>query len=62
MLELHENQLEGPVPAAELAQLTALTQLVLHENEGLTITASGKQEIERVMPNAKFSWPRIIDA
>ena len=62
MLNLHENQLEGAVPASELAKLTALAQLALDENEGLTITASGTQEIERAAPNAKFFWPRVVDA
>jgi len=42
------------VPASELAKLTTSTQLYLHQNKGLTITASGKQEIERAAPNAKF--------
>ena len=50
------------MPASELAKLTALTQLGLHENEGLTITASGKQEIERAAPNAQFWWPRVVNA
>jgi len=61
-LALFENQLEGAVPTSELAKLTALEQLVLVQNEGLTITASGKQEIERVVPKAKFYWPRVVDA
>ena len=61
-LNLHGNQLEGVVPASELAKLTALEHLALHENEGLTITASGKQEIERAEPNPNFSWPRVVDA
>ena len=61
-LALFENQLEGAVPASELAKLTALTQLALVQNEGLTITASGKQEIERAAPKAKFYWPRVVDA
>ena len=61
-LILSENQLEGAVPASELAKLTALAQLGLHENEGLTITASGKQEIERAAPKAQLFWPRVVDA
>ena len=61
-LLLHDNQLEGAVPASELAKLTALEQLALFQNEGLTITASGKQEIERAAPNAKVAWPRVVDA
>ena len=61
-LELQENQLTGAVPASELAKLTALGELKLVPNTGLTITASGKQEIERAAPNAKFWWPRVVDA
>ena len=50
------------MPASELAKLTALMELALQRNpEGLTITASGKQEIERAAPNAKFLWPRVVD-
>ena len=62
MLYLHENQLEGAVPASELAKLTALQGLELGQNKGLTITASGKQEIERAAPKAQCWWPRVVDA
>ena len=61
-LHLQGNQLEGAVPASELAKLTALEKFALVQNEGLTITASGKQEIMRAAPNAKFWWPRVVDA
>ena len=61
-LILHENQLEGAVPASELAKLTALDQLNLAENEGLTITVSGLQEIEHAAaPKAKLRWPCVVD-
>lgn len=50
------------MPASELAKLTAVEELFLNENEGLTIAASGKQEIERAAPDANINWPRIIDA
>ena len=60
MLLLHQNQLEGAVPASELAKLTALQQLSLEKNEGLTITAGGKQEIMRAVPNAQCWWPRVM--
>jgi len=60
VLYLFDNQLEGAVPASALAKLTALTQLVLHENESLTITASGKQEIEHAAPKAQFG-SRVVD-
>ena len=54
------NQLEGPVPVAELAALTALEELNLTGrdddddegglfNEGLTITASGAQELREAL-------------
>ena len=56
-LLLFENQLEGAVPATELAGLTGLTQLGLHENEGLTITASGAQALKKALPNAKLFLP-----
>ena len=61
-LSLFDNQLEGVVPASELAKLTALETLYLVQNEGLTITASGKQEIERAAPKASFYWPRVVGA
>ena len=59
-LRLHMNQLEGPVPVAELAALTALKELNLTGrdddddegglfNEGLTITASGAQELREAL-------------
>ena len=59
---LRENQLEGAVPASALAKLTALKQFDIQKNEGLWITASGTQEIERAAPKAKFWWPRVVDA
>ena len=59
---LAENQLEGAVPASELAKLTALEQLALVQNEGLTITASGKREIMRAAPKAEYFWPRVVKA
>ena len=54
------NQLEGPVPVVELAALTALEELNLTGrdddddegglfNEGLTITASGAQELREAL-------------
>ena len=67
-LRLHMNQLEGPVPVAELAALTALEELNLTglddvddeeegglSNEGLTITASGAQELRKALPK---TWTR----
>jgi len=62
ILNLHNNQLEGAAPASELAKLTALEYLVLVQNEALTITASGKQEIQRAAPEAQFWWPRVVNA
>ena len=59
-LLLHANQLEGVVPATELAALTGLTQLALHENEGLTITASGAQALKQALPNAKLFLPKEV--
>ena len=56
-LLLWGNQLEGAVPASELAKLTALERLSLWKNEGLTITASGKQEIMRAAPDLGDLWP-----
>ena len=58
------NQLEGPVPVAELAALTALEELNLTGrdddddegglfNEGLTITASGAQELREALPKTR---------
>ena len=60
VLGLHENQLVGAVPAAELAALTALTALGLHKNEGLTITASGAQALKKALPNAQFGLPTEV--
>ena len=57
-LVLSENQLEGAVPATELAALTALTDLYLHENEGLTITASGAQALKKAVLYAKLPRAR----
>ena len=59
-LLLHTNQLEGLVPATELAALTGLTHLALHENEGLTITASGAQGLKQALPNAQFGLPTEV--
>jgi hypothetical protein len=59
-LSLHENQLEGAVPAAELAKLTGLELLLLVDNEGLTITASGVQELRKALPNAKLFLPTEV--
>jgi len=61
-LWLHDNQLEGDVPASELAKLTALEELALVQNEALTITVSGRQEIKRAAPKAKIFWPRVVNA
>ena len=59
-LLLHENQLEGAVPATELAALTALTFLGLNQNEGLTITASGAHALKKALPNAKLWLPKEV--
>ena len=59
-LTLDANQLEGAVPATELAALTALTDLYLDENEGLTITASGAQALKQALPNAQFGLPTEV--
>ena len=59
-LRLDINQLEGAVPATELAALTGLTDLYLHENEGLTITASGAQGLEQALPNAELFLPKEV--
>ena len=59
-LSLYENQLEGAVPAAELAKLTALEVLVLYQNEGLTITASGAQALKEALPNATLCLPTEV--
>ena len=60
VLLLQTNQLEGAVPATELAALTGLTDLYLHENEGLTITASGAQGLKQALPNAQFGLPTEV--
>ena len=60
LLLLNKNQLEGVVPATELAALTGLTQLALHENEGLTIIASGAQGLKQALPNAQFGLPTEV--
>jgi len=59
-LALHENRLEGAVPATELAKLTALEALALFSNEGLTITASGAQELKEALPNATLLLPTEV--
>ena len=48
------------MPATELAALTALTELYLGENEGLTITASGAQALKQALPNDKLSLPKEV--
>jgi hypothetical protein len=58
-LSLWGNQLEGAVPVTELAKLTALESLFLFSNEGLTITASGAQELKEALPNAQLLLPRV---
>ena len=58
-LYLHQNQLEGSVPASALAKLTAITQLALHINAGLTITPSGRQELRSALPNAELWLPTV---
>ena len=45
------------MPATELAMLTGLTDLALHGNEGLTITASGAQALKQALPNAELALP-----
>ena len=59
-LALHANQLKGAVPVTELAALTGLVVLALHENEGLTITASGAQALKEALPNAKLFLPTEV--
>ena len=59
-LMLDNNQLEGAVPATELTALTALTDLYLDENEGLTITASGAQALKQALPKCKFFLPKEV--
>ena len=59
-LGLQANQLEQAVPATELAALTGLRILTLHENEGLTITASGAQGLKQALPNAQFGLPTEV--
>ena len=60
VLLLQTNQLEGVVPATELAALTGLTYLALHQNEGLTITASGAQALKQALPNARLFLPKEV--
>ena len=60
MLLLHKNQLEGALPATELAALTALTGLNLDKNKGLTITASGAQALKQALPNANLWLPTEV--
>ena len=50
------------VTPAGWERLTALQMLFLYENEGLTITESGVQEIMRAAPDAQCYWPRVVDA
>ena len=59
-LKLNANQLEGSVPVTELAALTALTELWLDKNEGLTITASGTQAFKKALPNAELLLPKEV--
>ena len=59
-LKLTANQLEGAVPGTELAALTALTELWLDKNEGLTITASGAQAFKKALPNAERLLPKEV--
>ena len=59
-LTLDANQLEGVVPTTELAALTALTQLNLSQNEGLTINASGAQTLKQALPNAELLLPKEV--
>ena len=61
-LHLSGNKLEGAVPASELAKLTKLHGMKLHKNEGLTITASGKKQLEDARPRCEWKWPRVVDA
>ena len=48
------------MPASELAALTGLTYLDLEDNEGLTITASGAQALEKALPDADFFLPTEV--
>ena len=57
-LLLFKNQLKGVVPVTELAALTALEVLQLHQNEALTITSSGVQELNEALPNAQLRLPK----
>jgi len=60
MLRLETNKLGGAVPGTELAKLTGLTDLNLHDNESLTITARGLQELKEALPNAKLLLPTEV--
>ena len=60
LLLLNKNQLEGVVPATELAALTTLTYLGLEDNKGLTITVSGAQALKKVLPNAELLLPKEV--
>ena len=51
--------MEGAVPATELAMLTGLTDLALHGNEGLTITASGAEALKKALPDAELLLPKV---
>merc|ERR1712028_183090 len=57
-LLLFKNQLKGAVPVTELAALTALEVLQLHQNDALTITSSGVQELKEALPNAQVRLPK----
>tara|TARA_B110001452_G_scaffold45532_1_gene34804 strand:+ start:212 stop:640 length:429 start_codon:yes stop_codon:yes gene_type:complete len=63
-LTLKENQLGGAVPASELAK-TNMSTLQLQKNEALTITASGKKELEYARPKLNEGtssyWPKVVD-
>ena len=59
-LRLEANRLEGSVPATELAALTALTYLQLDQNEGLTITASGAEALNKALPDAQLFLPTEV--
>ena len=48
------------MPATELATLTGLTDLALHGNEGLTITASGAQALKQAPPKAELLLPKEV--
>ena len=61
-LGLHENALSEEVPFAELAGLTRLKRLGLHNNSGgLFVTPEGKAHLEKALVGAgtKCYWPAI---